>query len=112
MSSPGKSNKLQFPPGESGRIQPLATDAEFCEYAGLTAAQSAQLRWLGDGPPFVKVTGRQVRYDWADILAWVAERKFSRTAEQPRRDQKTTKATTDTELPAVGTSARSRRSAQ
>lgn len=53
------------------RVRPLATDPEFCEYAGLTSAQSAQLRYLGKGPKFVKVTGRQVRYRWSDIEAWI-----------------------------------------
>lgn len=49
----------------------LATDAEFCEYTGLTRGQSAQLRYLGRGPKFIKITGRQVRYRWEDIEAWI-----------------------------------------
>lgn len=52
----------------------LATDAEFCEFAGLTRGQSAQLRYTGRGPKFIKVTGRQVRYRWEDIEAWVESR--------------------------------------
>ncbi|MBF6328512.1 helix-turn-helix transcriptional regulator [Nocardia transvalensis] len=59
----------------------LATDAEFCEYTGLTRGQSAQLRYLGTGPRFVKVTGRQVRYRWEDIEAWVDSRTKQRTDE-------------------------------
>lgn len=61
----------------------LATDAEFCEFAGLTRAQSAQLRYVGRGPKFIKVTGRQVRYRWADIEAWIEQRSAHSTAERP-----------------------------
>ncbi|MFI7002515.1 helix-turn-helix transcriptional regulator [Nocardia sp. NPDC050175] len=63
--------------GAGGRK--LATDAEFCEYAGLTRGQSAQLRYTGRGPTFIKVTGRQVRYRWEDIEAWVQSRSKQRT---------------------------------
>ncbi len=63
--------------------RPLATDPEFCAYAGLTRQQSAQLRYLGTGPKFVKVTGRQVRYRWDDIEAWVDSRTKTRTDDRP-----------------------------
>ncbi|MEU2035160.1 helix-turn-helix transcriptional regulator [Nocardia amamiensis] len=61
----------------------LATDPEFCEYAGLTPGQSAQLRYTGRGPKFIKVTGRQVRYRWEDIEAWVESRAKNSTADRP-----------------------------
>ncbi|MDT2004561.1 DNA-binding protein [Rhodococcus opacus] len=61
----------------------LATDAEFCEFAGLTKGQSAQLRYLGSGPKFVKVTGRQVRYRWSDIEDWIDSRTQTRTDDRP-----------------------------
>ncbi|WP_228805849.1 helix-turn-helix transcriptional regulator [Nocardia higoensis] len=61
----------------------LATDAEFCEYAGLTRGQSAQLRYTGRGPKFIKVTGRQVRYRWGDIEAWIEARSMQRTDDRP-----------------------------
>ncbi|ORC02207.1 helix-turn-helix transcriptional regulator [Mycobacterium persicum] len=79
--SPGKSNKLSQIPGKP--VQPLATVDEFCEYAGITPGAAAQLRYIGRGPKFVKVSGRQVRYRWEDIEAWVAERTFTRTDERP-----------------------------
>jgi predicted DNA-binding transcriptional regulator AlpA len=60
-------------------IQPLATQGEFCEYAGISPAHAAQLRYTGDGPAFVKITGRQVRYRWADIEKWVESRIRTRT---------------------------------
>lgn len=60
----------------------LATDPEFCDYAGLTRGQSAQLRYTGRGPKFIKVTGRQVRYRWEDIDAWVESCSKQRTDER------------------------------
>ncbi|MFC9838956.1 helix-turn-helix transcriptional regulator [Rhodococcus sp. NPDC127530] len=59
--------------------RPLATDTEFCEFTGLTKGQSAQLRWQGNGPKFVKVTGRQIRYRWEDVEAWIDSRTRTRT---------------------------------
>ncbi|WP_454194328.1 helix-turn-helix transcriptional regulator [Nocardia sp. Marseille-Q1738] len=61
----------------------LATDAEFCEFAGLTPAQSKQLRYLGKGPKFIKVTGHQVRYRWSDVEAWLEANTRQSTGEQP-----------------------------
>lgn len=60
-------------------IRPLATVDEFCEFAGITRGAAAQLRYTGDGPAFVKITGRQVRYRWNAIEAWVESRTRSRT---------------------------------
>lgn len=61
----------------------LATDPEFCEFAGLSRGQSAQLRYTGRGPKFIKVTGRQVRYRWADIEQWLEQRTAQSTADRP-----------------------------
>ncbi|MBF6144229.1 helix-turn-helix transcriptional regulator [Nocardia nova] len=60
----------------------LATDEEFCEFAGISRGQSAQLRYTGRGPKFVKVTGRQVRYRWEDIEAWVDSQSRTSTADR------------------------------
>jgi predicted DNA-binding transcriptional regulator AlpA len=64
---------------DTQRPRPLATDDDFCAYAGITKGQSAQLRYMGRGPNFVKLTGRQVRYRWSDIEKWVESRTRSRT---------------------------------
>jgi predicted DNA-binding transcriptional regulator AlpA len=60
-------------------IRPLATDDEFCAFAGITKQQSAQLRYLGTGPRFIRVTGRQIRYDWFEIDQWCEARTVSRS---------------------------------
>lgn len=39
---------------------------------GLSPAMLERLRWLGDGPPFVRPTGgRAVRYRREDLTSWV-----------------------------------------
>jgi predicted DNA-binding transcriptional regulator AlpA len=62
-----------------GDIRPLATDDEFCAFAGLSKQQSAQLRYLGTSPRFIRVTGRQIRYAWSDIEAWCEAQTCSRS---------------------------------
>lgn len=61
----------------------LLTIDEFCDYTGLNRQQAAQLRYLGTGPRFVKVTGRTVRYRWSDVEAWIEERSKQRTDDRP-----------------------------
>lgn len=58
--------------------EPLATKEQVAEYLGVHPGTLD--RWAGDkeGPAYVKV-GLQRRYDWSDVLAWVAERKVSTT---------------------------------
>ncbi len=65
--------------GAGEDIRPLATDDEFCAFAGLSKQQSAQLRYLGTGPRFIRVTGRQIRYAWSDIEEWCEVRTVSRS---------------------------------
>ncbi len=65
--------------------RPLATDKDFAHFAGLTLGQVAQLRYLGQGPKFIRVTGRQIRYRWEDIEAWLESQTFSRSDQRPGR---------------------------
>lgn len=67
----------------AGFTRPLATDKEFAAFAGLTTAQVAQLRYLGRGPRFIRVTGRQIRYRWDDIHDWLQAQTFSRSDQRP-----------------------------
>ena len=48
----------------------LATPAEVAEYRRVTVAALAQERYLGRGPAYVK-TGRTIRYQWADVHAFL-----------------------------------------
>ena len=49
---------------------PLATPAEVAEYRQTTVAALAQERYRGEGPPYHRF-GRAIRYDWAEVTAWV-----------------------------------------
>lgn len=74
-----RNSKMIASSGAAEDIRPLATDDEFCAFAGLSKQQSAQLRYLGKGPRFIRVTGRQIRYAWSDIEEWCEVRTVSRS---------------------------------
>lgn len=61
----------------------LATDKEFARFAGLTVGQVAQLCYLGHGPKFIRVTGRQIRYRWEDIETWLDSQTCIRSDQRP-----------------------------
>lgn len=52
----------------------LATSAEVAAYLGVTKQTLANWAYQGRGPSFVKV-GRNRRYDWNDLRAWIEARK-------------------------------------
>lgn len=52
------------------RRQGLATPAEVAEYLGRTVAALAHLRHRDRGPAYIK-TGHTIRYQWADVDAWL-----------------------------------------
>lgn len=62
----------------------LRTEAA-SEYCGLAASTLEKLRVRGDGPRFVKLGGKAVGYDLADLDAWLDSRKASSTSEAPAR---------------------------
>ncbi|OBF70492.1 hypothetical protein A5750_23250 [Mycobacterium sp. 852002-51613_SCH5001154] len=57
----------------------LLTVDDYCRKTGLTRGQAANQRYLGTGPPFIRVTGRQIRYRLEDVERWLEERTFTRT---------------------------------
>jgi len=60
--------------------RPLAKPVDVAEYLGVPVSRLATMRHRGIGPRFVRPTGgRAIRYDWADVEAYVAAQKFSRT---------------------------------
>lgn len=62
---------------------PLATPDEVAEYLGVKVQHLAQMRWLGKGPRFIKLSERRVRYRWADVDAYLAANTLSRTDQAP-----------------------------
>lgn len=57
------------------------SDAEYCAFRGISKGASAQERYKGTGPRFIKA-GKRVYYDPADVYAWLDSNKISRTDER------------------------------
>lgn len=49
------------------------------ERTGTTARMWQALRQKGEGPPFVRLSARCVRYQWGAVQQWLAERTKTRT---------------------------------
>ena len=48
---------------------------ELAEILATSESWLENRRWLGaDGPPFVRLSTRQVRYRWGDVRRWLDER--------------------------------------
>jgi predicted DNA-binding transcriptional regulator AlpA len=64
---------------ESSDVQPAAklaagnllTDTEVAVLCGCAVATLRNMRWRGEGPRFVKLGGRMVRYRPADVQAFM-----------------------------------------
>ena len=62
----------------------LAKPEEVAEHIGVSIGHLAQMRFRGTGPRFVRPTGgRAVRYDWADVEAYIEAQKFTQTGQPP-----------------------------
>lgn len=63
---------------DSPAVPQLATPVQIAEYLHTTVDSLAQMRYLGNGPAFIKV-GNRVRYRWTDVLEWLEQRTMRRT---------------------------------
>lgn len=60
---------------------PLATPAEVADFLGVSTQTLAVMRMeAGDGPEFIKINARAIRYEWPAVHKWVAERTRTSTA--------------------------------
>lgn len=58
------------------------TPAEVCELIpGMSVGLLSQLRFRGDGPPFVKPSDRKVVYRLSTVKSWLQSREQSSTRE-------------------------------
>lgn len=57
----------------------LNTPAQVGERFGVTVGALAQMRYRGNGPKFIKLGGKQVRYRESDIQAWLDQQTRDRT---------------------------------
>lgn len=63
----------------------LLTPADVGEILAMTSGALAQLRYLGTGPKYVKLSGRSVRYREQDIEEWVEAHLRTSTATDVRQ---------------------------
>ena len=61
----------------------LLDTTQLCELLGIGHKAVEKWRLHGKGPRFIKV-GKLVRYDEADVFAWIEERKRGNTSQSSR----------------------------
>lgn len=57
----------------------VLTPQQLGDRLGMTPAALANLRYRGDGPVFMRIGRRTIRYRLADVLAYEEAQRFSRT---------------------------------
>jgi hypothetical protein len=57
----------------------LLTTKDAARILGLGPSMLERLRWMGEGPPWVRPTGygRAVRYRWQDLLDWIERNRVN-----------------------------------
>ena len=65
---------------------PLGTPEQVADYLQKPVKTLAEWRSHGDGPRYFKV-GRNVRYDWADVRAWLVGQRVDSTTDCPSGPQ-------------------------
>ncbi len=63
--------------------QPLLTTADLGEVLGMTRTAIYNMRHRGDGPRWIRIDARSVRYRPEDVEAWLEERAAATASEAP-----------------------------
>ena len=61
-----------------------ASDA--AAYIGVSLKTLQNWRFIGGGPPYLKINSRKTVYDTADLDQWLDERRFTSTADEAARE--------------------------
>ena len=62
-------------------LERLVNTHEAARRLGVGASMLERLRWMGEGPPFVRPTGgRAVRYRPSDLIAWIERNRVDPSA--------------------------------
>jgi len=56
---------------EGPPARPLATEEDLSTYLGKPRGTLRNWRYQGKGPKWIRLEGGDIRYDWADIEAWL-----------------------------------------
>ena len=62
--------------------QKLRNDKEIAEVLGWSRQTLANKRWAGEGPPYLKLSGRCVRYDLDEVLKWAKSHEVRPSEQQ------------------------------
>jgi hypothetical protein len=60
---------------------PLLTEKEAATLLNVTSSCLQAWRYRGDGPPFIKISARCVRYKWTDLQEWIDGNRRSSTSQ-------------------------------
>lgn len=69
----------KIPPNRLNHFQLLTID-ETSQLLRLSPATLAAMRVKGGGPVFTRVSGREIRYSYADLTAWLESQRFTNTS--------------------------------
>jgi predicted DNA-binding transcriptional regulator AlpA len=67
----------------TGNEDVLISEAELAARTGTSRRMWQEARRRGDGPPFVRISARCIRYSLATVEKWLAARTQTRTDAQP-----------------------------
>jgi len=63
----------------------MLTTKEAASLLGVGTSMLERLRWMGEGPPWIRPTGRRVvRYRQGDIQSWIDSHRVIPTGETAR----------------------------
>lgn len=63
---------------------PLASSKDVAEFIGVTSNALAKLRMDGNGPAFIRVGSRNIKYRWSDVEAWIDANTHTTTDDYSR----------------------------
>ena len=66
---------------EPRELRPLLTANQAAEHLGVPASKLEHWRGTGEGPAYIKLSGKYVRYSHEDLEAFVAQHRRQSTAQ-------------------------------
>jgi predicted DNA-binding transcriptional regulator AlpA len=66
-------------PASSAQAADLLTEAETAPVVRLSPKTLANMRSRGEGPPYVRISNRAIRYSRRQVERWVADRTVTPT---------------------------------
>jgi predicted DNA-binding transcriptional regulator AlpA len=73
---PPKAEKLIFSDDPNALLPPT----QAAKYLSITSGYLKVLRYSGNGPDFIRISERNIRYRKADLDKWIESRRFSSTS--------------------------------